>query len=1091
MMHHGDCMLCPHCQSDNSDTSRFCDNCGNSLVVSCGGCGAVGRPGARFCSQCGTRLGGGKPAAPVPEQVVAPEERQNPFSRHIEEGERKQVTVLFADIRGATELIDALDPEAAMGLLDPALAAMTEAVQRFGGTVNRVQGDGIMALFGAPVASEDHAARACLAAQAILSGVQALHGHIAVRVGMHSGEVVIRAVGHDPSDYDAVGVTAHLAHRIEQLAAPNTACLTGRTALLAHGTVDLELLGPRRIAGIAEPVELFRLISAHERPAWEVRAAAGRMTRFLGRDPEMRQLETSLGRAAMSRGQVVALIAEPGMGKSRLVHEFLSRLPQGYWNVVTAAAMSHGVHAPSRLAADLIRAVLGVDRQHDRAEVTRKLAHTLSLLGLDSPEDAAPLESLLDLPVTDATWNELSPDARQERMLPVLKTVMLRECAIRPLLLLLEDLHWADPQSEALLDVLVDGLGAARCMLLLTSRPVSGAGWTGIAGRSFATFLHLGPLLPEAAHRLLEEMLGRGEQLAPLRARIVEQSDGTPLFIEELARSLIEQGIVVADPPAMRLTREMVDLQLPASVQGVVAARIDQLPADHRRLLQVAAVIGKDVPHDILAATADLTERALVEQLRALQAAEFLYEVTSSAGQEYTFKHGLTQTVAYESMLRRQRRELHARVLLALEEHAADRADELTDTLAEHAMRGEVWQRAVELTMRAGHRANTRSAWTAAVAFFDQALEALSHLPETPQTLRQGIDTRLGLRVALGPLTRMDRVLQVLEEAAGIAQRLGDLPRMTQIDVSRCVFQTILGHLDDAIAVGTSSVREAARLEEPAPRLNASYALAQAHWFAGHFAEAERVLEVNLPLLRGQMRLRSAGTTGSISVLSLVCLSKTYAITGAFEHASELAAEAQAIAAETRKPYDLTYGQIAAGFAHLLAGRAEEAVADLVIALDHCRSGNVPVLIPSVARYLGRAYAQVGRSDEAHDLLDDTIEHCRSQSMVALSIWCGLASGHAHLEGGTHDDAISRLEHSVDLARAHSYRPAEAHGWHLLARSHFAQGRIVDARRALLSAEKLAFELGMRPELAAIATTKRQFGIDAPVSLLPKSRARG
>lgn len=972
-------------------------------------------------------------------------------------------------------MIDALDPEQAMLLLDPAVGKMVEAVQRYGGTVNRIQGDGIMALFGAPVATEDHAARACLAAQAILADIASLQGTIAVRVGMNSGEVVIRAVGNDPSDYDAVGVVAHIAHRVEQLAAPNTACLAERTAMLAHGTVDLEMLGTHHIAGIAERMELFRLISAHERPTWEVRASAGRMTPLVGRESELRLLEQALGRAALGRSQMVCVVGEAGVGKSRLTHEFLKRLPSGFWNVVSAAAVSHGIGAPYRLAADILRAVLGVDRQHGRAEVARKLAQTLALLGIDSPEEAAPLESLLDLPVTDENWNELSPDVRRERLLPVLSTVIPREAAIRPLLLLVEDLHWVDPQSESLISALLDSLKLHRVVVLLSGRPGPSTDWRRLAERANAGTITLNTLDHAGSHRLLRDLLGDSAELEELRERIVAQSDGTPLFIEEMARALLDQGVLVAQRPVISLRQDIGDLQLPASVQAVVAARIDQLAPGIRRTLSVAAVIGKDVPHDVLSALADLSGSELAAQLAVLIQADLLREVTIGAGREYMFKHNVIHVVAYESMLRRTRREIHARALAALEARTTDRQDEDLDQLTEHAIRGEVWERAVALCMRAGTRANVRSAWRAAVGFFDRALTALSHLPETPESLRRGIDIRLALRVALGPLTEIHRVLQMLEEAAELAVRLGDPMRVTQIDVSRCVFLTIFGKLDQAIAAGERSVSEAKQLTEPVHRLNAAYALAQAHWFAGNFRTSEQVLEENLPLLRGPMRLRSAGTSGSISVLSLVCLSKTYAITGAFDRALALALEAQQIAGETGKPYDLTYAQVARGFVHLMAGQAQEAVEELAIALEHCRHGNVPLLIPSVARYLGRAYAMVGRTDEAHDLLDETLETCHMQNMVALTIWCGLASGHAHIEGGTHDDATTRLDHSLILAQNHAYRPAEAHAWHLLARSRLAQGKREAAMQALDAGEALARELGMLPELDAIAETRQTF----------------
>ncbi len=1073
-------MQCRHCQADNPDLSRFCDHCGTAFPLACAGCGAVARAGARFCSQCGAGL-----SAASPELVPPPPAASAAMFRLIDEGERKVVTVLFADIRGSTSLIEALDPEQAMNLLDPAVHAMALAVQKFGGTVNRVQGDGIMALFGAPVATEDHAVRACLAAQAIVAavaaetrlvGVAAPHAELEVRVGLNSGDVVIRSVGQDPSDYDAVGVTVHLAHRMETSAVPGTVRLTGRTALLAHGTVDLEDLGPQVVAGIAGPVDVFRLISAYERPAWDVRSQRQAMTGFVGRDSELRLLETTLGRVGLGRGQVVTLTADAGVGKSRLVHEFLMRPNTGAWSVIRAAAISHGEGTPYRLAADILRAWLGVERRDGRADVARKLGQALLLLGLSDPAEAAPLQSLLDLPVIDPAWSNLSADVRRERMLPALRLVMLRASAVRPMLLVVEDLHWADPQSELLLEALVEALGGARVLLVVTTRPERRPAWASRGNRSYCLAMHLGPLAPAAAEALLTELLGSGPELAALRARIVAQADGTPLFIEELSRALIEQGVVVVEQPTLamprlrlRLTRDLTEVQIPPNVQAILANRIDQLTSEPRRLLQVAAVIGRDIPRDILASVADLTEALLTTNLVALQAAEFIYEISRLAGTDYTFKHALTQTVAYEGMLRRQRRELHARVLSVMENLAADRADELTEVLAEHAQRGEVWDRAAALLERAGHRANARSAWVEAIRFFDGALHALAQVPETRKTIAVGIDIRLGLRVALGPTSQIPRVLQIVDEASEMAEQLGDFARLAQIDISRCIFLSIQGSLDRAVDAGRRAQRAARTLGDPAAQVSAAYALGQTHWMRGDFADAAATMEECLTLVRGPMRLHNTGTTGTASVLLLSCLSKTYAMTGAFEPAFALAAEAQAIANETIKPYDVTYARLASGFAELQRGDGGAAVDQLEAALASCRAGGIGLLVPSVARYLGRAYALVGRAQEALALLDEAMETARGPNMVLLIVWCGLALGHAQLVAGAEDMALAQLEESLSLARHHGYRPAEVLALRLLAEAHATGLRHSQAHDFARACDLLARELGLAPEQAALA----------------------
>lgn len=1059
-------MRCRHCQSENPDLSRFCDHCGRSLAVVCAACGTPGRSGARFCGQCGTRLGA-EPPAPSPPPAPA-------LYRHIDEGERKLVTVLFADIRGSTALIEAMDPEQAMSLLDPAVQAMVAAVQRFGGTVNRVQGDGIMALFGAPVASEDHAVRACLAAQAIVADIGLLHAELEVRVGLNSGDVVIRSVGQDPSDYDAVGVTVHLAHRMETTARPGTVCLTARTALLAHGTVDLENLGPRQIAGIAEPVEVFRLISAHERPAWDVRAASGTMTRFVGRESELQLMEAALGRAWLGRGQVVTLTADAGIGKSRLVHEFFKRLPPGSWTMVRAAGISHGEGTPYRLAADILRAWLGVQRSDARADVARKLTQARLLLGLSDPVETAPLESLLDLPVSDADWAKLPAEQRRERMLPALRQVMLRESAVRPLLLLVEDLHWSDPQSETLIEALVDGLGGARMLVLVTTRPNRRPGWATRGNRSYCVGLQLGPLENDAAEALLRELLAPGPELAELRARIIAQADGTPLFLEELSRALIEQGVVVAEPSSLRLTRSMTEVQIPASVQAILANRIDQLDAEPRRLLQVAAVIGKDVPRDILEAVADLSETMLALNLAVLQAAEFIYEISRLARPDYTFKHALTQTVAYEGMLRRQRRDLHARVLGVMEALAADRADELTEVLADHAIRGEVWDRAAALAARAGARANGRSAWPDAVRFFDSALACLRHLPETPQTLALSIDVRLGLRVALAPMMQLARVREVVAEASLLAERLGDISRILRVDINRCLFLSQEGHLTQAIEAGRRAQDAARTLGDASAQVSCAFALGQTLWFAGAFGEAAAVMEEVLPLVRGEMRLFNAGTTGTALVLLLTCLSKTYALQGDFERAFALAEENIDIAEETRKPYDLSYARLAKGFAHLLSNEPTEAIVVLEAALAAGRAAQIDILIPSVARYLGRAYVQTGRVAEAQGLLVEALRTARASDMVMLIAWLGIAGAQAHAQAG--DDAAARtaLSDSLALSRMHGFRPSEALGLLLRAELDLGRGAADAAASALAEAEALVREMRMAAVEPALHELRRR-----------------
>ena len=396
-------MRCRRCEADNPQSARFCDSCGAELDRACSACGASNRGGARFCSRCGLKFDAAERQAAAPATVPG----------YLSgEGERKLVTVLFADLRGSTAMIRDLDPEQAIGRLDPGVKAMAAAVEACGGVVNRVQGDGIMALFGAPIAREDHAMRACLAAHRMLAAIAALEiPELEVRVGVNSGEVVIRATGSDATDYDAVGITVHLAHRLEQSARPGTARLSALTARLARGFTDVLPLGALEFKGLDAPIEVFELLEVTERPAWEVRAAAASLTPFVGRQAKIAMLTAALGRAGFGRGQAVLVVADAGVGKSRLVHEFLRGVPSGSFAVLRAAASSHALGSPFQVAAGLLRSWIGAEAADSGATIERKLRQALALNAGAAVLDGPALRALLDLPVDDAELGRARPGA--------------------------------------------------------------------------------------------------------------------------------------------------------------------------------------------------------------------------------------------------------------------------------------------------------------------------------------------------------------------------------------------------------------------------------------------------------------------------------------------------------------------------------------------------------------------------------------------------------------------------------------------------------------------------------------------------------
>jgi class 3 adenylate cyclase/tetratricopeptide (TPR) repeat protein len=759
------------------------------LARACVNCGAQLSATAKFCSECAHPA---DPAAPSTAQRFGAPESYTPKhlaeriinSKAALEGERKQVTVLFADLKGSMELLADRDPEEARKILDPVLEHMMEAVHRYEGTVNQVMGDGIMALFGAPVAHEDHAVRACYAALRMLESVtQYAEGvfrsqgvPIQIRVGLNSGEVVVRAIGSDlHMDYTAVGQTTNLAARMEQMATPGTILLAPATEQLVEGYVQVAARGPVAVKGLPDSVEVFELTGASAQRTRLHAAAARGLTRFVGRDAELEQVRRALARAHNGHGQVVAVGGDPGVGKSRLVYEFTHSHRTQDWLILEASSVSYGKATSYLPVIDLLKAYFKVQDRETHREIREKV--TGKLLTLDRAlEPILPaLLALLDVPVEDVHWQALDPSQRRERTLDAVKHLLLRESQGQPVLVVFEDLHWIDAETQALLDSLVESLPTVRLLLLVNYRPAYQHGW---GRKTYYSQLRLDALPPESTGELLTDLLGDDLALAPLKRLLVKR--GNPFFIEESIRTLVETGVLAGERGAYRLTRAIQAIEVPATVQVILAARIDRLPADDKLLLQTASVIGKDVPFALLHAVTELTEDAVHRGVAHLQEAEFLYEARLFPNPEYTFKHALTHEVTYGTLLQERKKALHARIVGAIERFYPERLTEHVEGLAHHAVRGAMWERAVRYLRQAGEKAVARSANREAVALFEQALAALSQLAESRETLGEALDIRIALSPCLG-LVHGDGSPE--KEASYVAARelclrLDDRPRL-------------------------------------------------------------------------------------------------------------------------------------------------------------------------------------------------------------------------------------------------------------------------------------------------------------------------
>ena len=829
-------MKCPRCEHENPAGVKFCGACGARFESLCPACRASNPAANKFCHECGEPLAGGPPAAKFASpQAYTPKHLAEKIltSKSALEGERKQVTVLFADLKGSMELLADRDPEEARKLLDPVLERMMEAVYRYEGTVNQVMGDGIMALFGAPLAHEDHGVRACYAALRMQDSVKRYaeevrrsHGvTVQIRVGLNSGEVVVRTIGSDlRMDYTAVGQTTHLAARMEQLASAGSILLTAETLELAEGYVEVKPLGPVPVKGLAESVEAYEVTGAGAvRSRLQASAARG-LTKFVGRAAEIDQLHQALERARAGHGQVMGVVGEPGVGKSRLFWEFTRSHRTHGWLILESGSASYGKATPYLPVIDLLKAYFKIQDRDDQRELREKVTGKVLTLDETLKPTLPAFLTLLDVLVEDPQWQALDPPQRRQRTLEAVKRLLLRESQVHPLLLLFEDLHWIDSETQAVLDSLVESLPTARLLLLVNYRPEYQHGW---GSKTYYTQLRLDPLPPESAEELLQALLGTEAGLHPLKQLLIGRTEGNPFFLEESVRTLVETEVLVGERGAYRLVKALPSVQVPATVQAVLAARIDRLPPEDKRLLQSASVIGENVPFILLQAVVEMREDELRRSLSRLQADEFLYEANLFPDLEYTFKHGLTCQVAYNSLLSERRRALHVRIVEAIEALYPDRLAEQVDRLAHHAFRGEVWPKAVTSLRQAGSKAVARSAYREAIGFFERALSALAHLPESRETLTEALD----IRIALGPALIVVKGAGAREVEASYTHaqemcgRIGDPSRLFPVLWGLWYVNHSRGQYQPARGLGERLLSLAQSSQDPALLLEANHAL--------------------------------------------------------------------------------------------------------------------------------------------------------------------------------------------------------------------------------------------------------------------------
>jgi class 3 adenylate cyclase/tetratricopeptide (TPR) repeat protein len=1043
------------CGASSTAEGKFCDNCGASLPLA----GALQAAYPRV----------EPPISKTPSDLA----KWMLTSKATVEGERKQITVLCADVKGSTEHVADLDPEDARRLLDPVLERMMEAVHRYGGTVNQVMGDGIQALFGAPLAYEDHAVRACYAALKMQESIKKLAEEIRrtqgiplqIRVGLNSGEVIVRSLRSELHvNYSAQGETMHLAARMEQMALPGTIMISSHSFQLAEGYVVAKPLGPMFVKGLAAPVASFELVGAKALHSRLQAVAARGLTRFVGRRNEIELLRQGLAHVHAGHGQVIAVVGEPGVGKSRLIREFIHSEHTRSCRLLEAQAVSYGTGTSYLPVTDFLRGYFQIATSDESLTIREKITGKLLNLGEDLLPTLPALLTLLDLPPDDSQSSTADPPQRRQRTLEAVKRLLFRESAIQPLLLVLEDLHSIDPETQVLMDGLVDALPTARLLLLVSYRPEYQHRWS---SKTYYTQIRVDPLTPAVALEMLHALVGTDSGLEKLKHFLIEKTEGTPFFLEESVRALVETGILTGkEPEGYCATRPVSDLKVPSTLEALLTSRIDRLSPVDKRLLQCAAVIGDQVPLSVLQDVGELPSDELREALNRLRASEFLYETSLFPDIEYTFKHALIHDAAYQMLATDRRCALHTAALLSGESIFAEQASEKADWLAFHAFRAQKWDRAVIHLQAAAAREIARAANRVAAQHLENALKAVDHLGVQQHT-PLAIDLRIGLRHALTPLGKVERTLHHLQKAEQLATELNDKTRLGRVVsfIANCLL--LQAQYGEALHTAARALKIAEELRDHRLELATKMYMARARLCRG---ERQAAIDLYRDIIRA-LDERPPDELLDLPVLPAVVarsnLAASLAEGGAFVEAAAHTSEAVRRADASAQPDSVMWANWGIGLVALVQGEAGKAVSVFERLLDMCRVHDLDAYASRIMAALGLAKARAGHVIEGLALLEQAVALDASAEPQITKSFALTSFAEAIFLAGDLERALIIANQAVQRTRTREERSGEAYACWLVGVIHNACAIDVEpAANMLQAATAIATELGFRPLLA-------------------------
>jgi pimeloyl-ACP methyl ester carboxylesterase/DNA-binding SARP family transcriptional activator/tetratricopeptide (TPR) repeat protein len=947
--------------------------------------------------------------------LADPEETQQlalPEARVGIDRSRQHITVLAVEVVSPMDLLETVDPEAALRELQPVHDRLVHVIERHGGVVTASMDGAVTAAFGLARATEDHAFLACRAALAAKLAVEELsQGGSQVRAGIDTGEVIVRHQWtNDGSRVELNGVAPRAANRLMRALRRATIAVTARARTAAGGYVQMQRMRHSEHPQLGRDEHAYELVSENQALSrWHLRANRG-LTKLVARDTELKSLLAAWRRVREGHGQVVGIVADAGLGKSRLAHEFLAFDEVAGFAVLESGGLEFDSTVSLGVAKKLLLSACGIRSEDTLPEARGRFLSKHAELGLD-PRHVAPLSFLADLPVEDQTWQRIDAQERTSQVCEAMSAFLLAMSRVSPVALLVEDLHWIDAESEAVLNRLADTIDANRILLIATYRPQHRHSW---GRRSCFQQIRLERFVREEVDQFLSELLGSDPSLQELRLLLAERAEGTPLFLEEMVRALVASDALAGQPGQFQATRAVDAVVIPSTIQSVIAARIQQLGDAERQVLQIASVVGRNVSYPLLRLLAPQSE--LKSALPKLQDLEFLFEVQNYPHVEYTFKHALTLNVAYDSLLREDRRKLHRSALIAIEGLYAGSLNHHIEQLAEHALRAEQWEAAARYLLLAANRAEERSAYAAAAQFLESARTAVAALPRSPETLAQAIDLRLQMRPAYGVLGDYRKALQPLLEARDLATELGDRQRIADVLLHLSYLNSSHGRYEEALE--PAETLKGAALVAGVERCvsESDLAASQAHLLRG---EARQVLERLAPheeRFTRQWRHERFGMVGSRAIWYLGHRAHAQARLGLFDDADRMLAELRDVASEVARPIDNCAAAYFTGVVGVLRGPDSELVASLRKCATESEAKGVVLVHRWLITIIGHAQFMLGETEAATATLERAITEAERLDLPQFECHARAALACMRAQLGE-PEAAANLGHALELAR--------------------------------------------------------------------------